>query len=148
MFVRGDANTPHINVTRLLDQLRNAGFYKIAFEIKSYSAAELPATQTQITMAKPILYRPAPRWQFWAFLGGALFIHGVAVVAAIKREPPPVDLSQIPDRRGHRHVGDAPTDRTDAAAGRHSASGTAANAGDPAGVPRRDNSSAEASAER
>ena len=45
VFVRGDANTPHLNVTRLLDQLRNAGFYKIAFEIKSYSAAELPATQ-------------------------------------------------------------------------------------------------------
>ena len=45
VFVRGDANTPHINVTRLLDQLRAAGFYKIAFEIKSYSAAELPATK-------------------------------------------------------------------------------------------------------
>ena|SRR2546423_828000 len=45
VFVRGDANTPHINVTRLLDELRNAGFYKIAFEIKSYSAAELPATK-------------------------------------------------------------------------------------------------------
>jgi protein TonB len=47
-------------------------------------------------MAKPILYRPAPRWQFWAFLGGALLLHGVAVVAAIKREPPPVDVSQLP----------------------------------------------------
>jgi biopolymer transport protein ExbD len=47
VFVRGDANTPHINVTRLLDQLRNAGFYKIAFEIKSYSAAELPATKVR-----------------------------------------------------------------------------------------------------
>jgi periplasmic protein TonB len=47
-------------------------------------------------MAKPILYRPAPRWQFWAFLGGALLVHGMAVVAAIKREPPPVDLSDIP----------------------------------------------------
>jgi biopolymer transport protein ExbD len=45
VFVRGDANTPHINVTRLLDQLRTAGFYKIAFEIKSYSAAELPSTR-------------------------------------------------------------------------------------------------------
>jgi biopolymer transport protein ExbD len=45
VFVRGDANTPHINVTRLLDELRVAGFYKIAFEIKSYSAAELPANQ-------------------------------------------------------------------------------------------------------
>jgi hypothetical protein len=29
----------------LLEELRAAGFYKIAFEIKSYSAAELPATQ-------------------------------------------------------------------------------------------------------
>jgi protein TonB len=48
-------------------------------------------------MAKPILYRPAPRWQFWAYLGGALLIHGVAVVAAMKREPPPIDLSNIPD---------------------------------------------------
>lgn len=48
-------------------------------------------------MAKPILYKPAPTWQFWAYLGGALLIHGVAVVAAIKHEPPPVDLSQIPD---------------------------------------------------
>ncbi len=47
VFVRGDAGTPHINVTRLLDELRVAGFYKIAFEIKSYSAAELPATQAR-----------------------------------------------------------------------------------------------------
>jgi protein TonB len=46
---------------------------------------------------QPILYKPAPRWQFWAYLGGALLIHGVAVVAAIKREAPPVDLSNIPD---------------------------------------------------
>ncbi|MEY2526476.1 MAG: periplasmic protein TonB [Verrucomicrobiota bacterium] len=48
-------------------------------------------------MPKPILYRPAPRWQFWAFLGGALLVHGIAVVAAMKREPPPMDLSTIPD---------------------------------------------------
>ena len=46
---------------------------------------------------KPILYKPAPRWQFWAYLGGALLLHGVAVVAAIKREAPPVDLTNIPD---------------------------------------------------
>jgi biopolymer transport protein ExbD len=44
VFVRGDADTPHINVTRLLEELRAAGFYKIAFEIKSYSMADLPAT--------------------------------------------------------------------------------------------------------
>jgi protein TonB len=48
-------------------------------------------------MFKPLLYRPFPRWQIWAFLGAALLIHGIAVVAAIKREPPLVDLSSIPD---------------------------------------------------
>jgi TonB family protein len=47
-------------------------------------------------MAKPILYRPPPRWQFWAYLGGAFLVHGIAVVAAIKHEAPPVDLSDIP----------------------------------------------------
>jgi protein TonB len=47
-------------------------------------------------MAKPILYRPPPRWQFWAFLGGAFLAHGIAVLASFKHEPPPVDLSQIP----------------------------------------------------
>jgi biopolymer transport protein ExbD len=45
VFVRGDANTPHINVTRLLEELRAAGFYKIAFEVKSYSMEQLPGTQ-------------------------------------------------------------------------------------------------------
>jgi protein TonB len=30
-------------------------------------------------------------------MGGAVLIHGVAVVAAIKREPPPMDLANIPD---------------------------------------------------
>lgn len=47
-------------------------------------------------MAKPLLFKAPPRWQIWAYLGGALLIHGVAVVAAIKKEAPPVDLSQIP----------------------------------------------------
>src|SRR5438270_6102059 len=47
-------------------------------------------------MAKPLLYRPPPRWQIWAYLGGALLLHGVAVLAAMKREAPAVDLSQIP----------------------------------------------------
>ena len=42
VFVRGDANTPHINVTRLLDELRSAGFYKIAFEIKSEALKGIP----------------------------------------------------------------------------------------------------------
>src|SRR5437879_7005829 len=47
-------------------------------------------------MAKPLLYRPPPRWHLWAALGGAAVIHLGAVVAAMKREPPPVDLSDIP----------------------------------------------------
>src|SRR6266852_3544849 len=47
-------------------------------------------------MVKPLLYRPPPRWHLWAALGGATLIHIGAVVAAMKREPPPVDLSDIP----------------------------------------------------
>ena len=45
----------------------------------------------------PLLYRPPPRWHVWAALGGAALIHLTAVVAAIKREAPPIDLSSIPD---------------------------------------------------
>jgi periplasmic protein TonB len=47
-------------------------------------------------MAKPLLYKPPPRWQFWAALSGALLIHIGAVIASMKREAPPVDLSNIP----------------------------------------------------
>jgi protein TonB len=48
-------------------------------------------------MPKPLLYKPPPRWQFWAALGGAVLIEAAAVViAGIKHEPPAVDLSQIP----------------------------------------------------
>jgi periplasmic protein TonB len=47
-------------------------------------------------MAKPLLYKPPPRWQFWVALSGALVIHIGAVIASMKREPPPVDLSNIP----------------------------------------------------
>jgi TonB family protein len=48
-------------------------------------------------MPKPLLYRPPPRWHVWAALGGAALIHAIAVVAAMKHEAPPVDLSNIPD---------------------------------------------------
>lgn len=47
-------------------------------------------------MPKPLLYRPAPRWHLWTALTGAVVIHLAAVALAQKREPPPVDLSQIP----------------------------------------------------
>jgi TonB family protein len=44
-----------------------------------------------------LLYRPPPRWQFWAALGGAVLIHlGAVAVASIKKEAAVVDLSQIP----------------------------------------------------
>jgi biopolymer transport protein ExbD len=43
VFVRGDADTVHGNIIRVLDILRAAGFYKIAFEIKSQAAKGVPA---------------------------------------------------------------------------------------------------------
>lgn len=47
-------------------------------------------------MAKPLLYRPPPKWHVWTAIGGAVLIHLGAVVAAMKREAPPVNLSDIP----------------------------------------------------
>jgi len=48
-------------------------------------------------MPGPLLYRPPPRWQFWAALGGALLIHvSSVVIAGIKKEAPVVDLSDVP----------------------------------------------------
>lgn len=47
-------------------------------------------------MAGPLLYKPAPRWQVFAAFGGALLIHGIAVLAAFEKPPPPVDTSDIP----------------------------------------------------
>ncbi len=43
VFLRGDRDTVHGNVIHLLDILRAAGFYKIAFEIKSEAAKGVPA---------------------------------------------------------------------------------------------------------
>jgi len=41
---------------------------------------------------KPLLYRPAPHWQLWAALGGAVAIHLTAVALAQRHEAPPVEL--------------------------------------------------------
>ena len=35
IFIRGDAEAVHGNVTRMLDQIRSSGFSKLSFEIKS-----------------------------------------------------------------------------------------------------------------
>ena len=42
VFVRGDADTVHFNIIRVLDILRSVGFYKIAFEIKSEALKGVP----------------------------------------------------------------------------------------------------------
>ncbi len=42
VFVRGDANSVHGNIIRVLDILRSVGFYKVAFEIKSEALKGMP----------------------------------------------------------------------------------------------------------
>src|SRR5437016_1479494 len=46
VFLRGDRDTVHGNIIRVLDILRSQGFYKIAFEIKSQAAAGVPSAGT------------------------------------------------------------------------------------------------------
>jgi biopolymer transport protein ExbD len=43
VFVRGDMEAIHGNVIRLLNVVRSAGFYKMAFEIKSQAAQGVPS---------------------------------------------------------------------------------------------------------
>ena len=43
IFIRGDREALHGNVTRLLDHIRATGFTKISFEIKSQAASGVPA---------------------------------------------------------------------------------------------------------
>ena len=42
VFLRGDQDTVHFNIIRVLDLLRSAGFYKVAFEIKSEALKGMP----------------------------------------------------------------------------------------------------------
>ncbi|MEY2493603.1 MAG: biopolymer transport protein ExbD [Verrucomicrobiota bacterium] len=42
IFIRGDREAVHGNVTRMLDQIRSSGFNKISFEIKSQASAGVP----------------------------------------------------------------------------------------------------------
>jgi len=49
-------------------------------------------------MPGPLLYKAGPKWQVWAAIGGAIAVHGIAVgIAALKDEPPEVDMSAIPE---------------------------------------------------
>ena len=42
IFIRGDQEAVHGNVTRMLDQIRSSGFNKISFEIKSQATSGVP----------------------------------------------------------------------------------------------------------
>ena len=42
VFVRGDRDSVHLNVTHALDIIRSAGFYKISFEIRSEALKAVP----------------------------------------------------------------------------------------------------------
>ena len=42
VFVRGDRDSVHLNVTHALDIIRAAGFYKISFEINSEALKAVP----------------------------------------------------------------------------------------------------------
>ena len=42
IFIRGDRDAVHGNVTRVLDQIRSSGFTKISFEIKSQATSGIP----------------------------------------------------------------------------------------------------------
>ncbi len=44
VFIRGDANTVHGNIIRLLDLLRASGFLKVSFEIKSEALKGVPGS--------------------------------------------------------------------------------------------------------
>ncbi len=43
IFIRGDKEAIHGNVTRVIDRIRSSGFTKISFEIKSQASAGVPA---------------------------------------------------------------------------------------------------------
>ena len=45
VFIRGDSDTVHFNIIKVLDTLRSAGFYKVAFEIKSDALKGMPGPQ-------------------------------------------------------------------------------------------------------
>src|SRR6266568_5107419 len=42
VFVRGDRDSVHLNVTHALDIIRSVGFYKISFEIRSEALKGVP----------------------------------------------------------------------------------------------------------
>ena len=80
----------------------------------------------------------------WAALGGAVAIHLTAVALAQKREPPPVDLSDIPTAVSRSDLAGARR-AAHSAARRYSAPGTSTAARHQAGVCGRNNTSTETS---
>ncbi len=78
-------------------------------------------------MAKPILYRPPSKNLVWGALGCTLVIYVGAVIAAIKREPPPMNLADIPTATVEATL-DQPEDQPTPPPRGHPNSGTAADA--------------------
>ena len=102
IFIRGDREAVHGNVTRVLDQIRSSGFTKISFEIKSQAAAGVPGSRkvkqyawtTSLSPAAEVAGLGSSRWRGRdSFCGGGDCFHPSqgAVVE---------DLSQIPEASG------------------------------------------------
>jgi len=53
LFVRGDKDSVHLNVTHALDIIRSAGYYKISFEIKSEALKPVPAPNGEALKTVP-----------------------------------------------------------------------------------------------
>jgi biopolymer transport protein ExbD/regulator of sirC expression with transglutaminase-like and TPR domain len=58
VFIRGDADSVHFNIIRVLDILRSVGFYKVAFEVRSEDPA--PQPMKGIKVALPSNVQPPP----------------------------------------------------------------------------------------
>ena len=99
--------------------LRSVGFYKIAFEIKSQARSEYRAwPEPIIIMVGPLLFKPSPKWHVWAAFGGALLHPLQRRDRRHSREPPPIDLADIPTATIEATLDQPPGRRTDSSAGR------------------------------
>ncbi len=77
IFIRGDREAVHGNVTRMLDQIRSSGFTKLSFEIKSRAGAGvgpgqvIPYEGTWTTPLSPAAEVAGCRWLLearWRFI--------------------------------------------------------------------------------
>ena len=101
IFIRGDREALHGNVTRLLDQIRVDRIQQDRFRNQEPGFGGRAGARTN-NEAYAVHYsiRPLPKWQVWTALGGAFAIHALAVgIAALKPRKSPVDDLRIFRRR-------------------------------------------------